>query len=109
MGIARCCGAQIALAKILMRSVHRLVATGVLGPLIVFIRIFLRRILKDYFEYYECSRTHLALERDATGNESDSISRPGKVVELRRWWLHHRYEQRAAYTSALPDRYPYYN
>ena len=57
----------------------------------------LRRVLKSYFQYYESSRTHLSLEKDAP------ISRPvqppsfGKVVEVPMvGGLHHRYERRAA-------------
>ena len=52
---------------------------------------------RDYFEYYECSRTHLALEKDAP--ECRAIQSPdlGKVVELGQvGGLHHRYERRAA-------------
>jgi len=57
----------------------------------------LRRILRAYFEYYECSRTHLALEKDAP--ESRAIQPPelGVVVELPQvGGLHHRYQRRAA-------------
>jgi putative transposase len=41
-----------------------------LDHVIIFNGSSLRRILNDYFEYYERSRTHLALEKDAP------ISRP---------------------------------
>jgi len=57
----------------------------------------LRRIIKSYFQYYEHSRTHLALEKDA--RESRAIQHPelGVVVELPQvGGLHHRYERRAA-------------
>jgi putative transposase len=57
----------------------------------------LRRILKSYFEYYERSRTHLSLEKDAP------ISRPvqplgtGRIVGIPQvGGLHHRYERVAA-------------
>jgi putative transposase len=57
----------------------------------------LRRVLKSYFEYYERSRTHLSLDKDAP------ISRPiqppalGRIVELLQvGGLHHRYERIAA-------------
>ena len=68
-----------------------------LDHIIVFNESSLRRILKDYFEYYEHSRTHLALSKDAP--ESRAIQPPevGVVVELPQVsGLHHRYERRAA-------------
>jgi putative transposase len=68
-----------------------------LDHIIVFNESSLRRILKDYFEYYERSRTHLALGKDAP--ECRAIQSPdlGKVVELPQvGGLHHRYERRAA-------------
>ena len=64
---------------------------------IVFNETGLRRILKSYFEYYERSRTHLSLGKDAP------ISRPiqpvgtGRIVEIPQvGGLHHRYERVAA-------------
>jgi hypothetical protein len=50
--------------------------------IIVFNESSLRRILKAYFEYYEHSRTHLALAKDAP--ESRTIQPPalGTVIEL---------------------------
>src|ERR1700682_4426738 len=68
-----------------------------LDHVVVFNESSLRHILKAYFEYYEHSRTHLALEKDAP--ESRGIQSPamGKVVQLRQvGGLHHRYERRAA-------------
>jgi transposase InsO family protein len=57
----------------------------------------LRRILKSYFEYYEESRTHLSLKKDAP------ISRPiqpmgtGAIIAIPRGGgLDHRYERIAA-------------
>src|SRR5215469_12081677 len=57
----------------------------------------LRRILKSYFDYYEQTRTHLSLDKDAP------ISRPvqppeiGRIVEVPQvGGLHHRYERIAA-------------
>ena len=57
----------------------------------------LRRILKSYFDYYERSRTHLSLGKDAP------ISRPvehvgsGRIVAIPQvGGLHHRYERLAA-------------
>jgi putative transposase len=53
-----------------------------LDHIIVLNESSLRRILKAYFEYYEQSRTHLALEKDAP--EARAIQPPalGTVVEL---------------------------
>jgi transposase InsO family protein len=68
-----------------------------LDHIIVFNEASLRRIVKTYFEYYERSRTHLALAKDAP--ESRAIQPPalGTVVGLPQvGGLHHRYERRAA-------------
>jgi putative transposase len=57
----------------------------------------LRRILNAYFEYYEQSRTHLALEKDAPASRTIHPPELGDVVELPQvGGLHHRYERRAA-------------
>jgi putative transposase len=57
----------------------------------------LRRILKSYFEYYERTRTHLGLGKDAP------ISRPvqpvgtGRILAIPQvGGLHYRYERVAA-------------
>ena len=68
-----------------------------LDHLIVVNESSLRRILSSYFEYYQRSRTHLALGKDAP--ESRAVHPPewGVVVELPRvGGLHHCYERRAA-------------
>ncbi len=64
---------------------------------IVFHEAGLRRILKDYFEFYERCRTHLSLEKDAP------VSRPveppplGHVIEIPKvGGLHHLYKRKAA-------------
>jgi len=57
----------------------------------------LKRILKTYFEYYEHSRTHLSLEKDAPVSRSVQLPELGRVIELPQvGGLHHRYERRAA-------------
>ncbi|HEY6305680.1 MAG TPA: integrase core domain-containing protein [Candidatus Angelobacter sp.] len=68
-----------------------------LDHVLIFNQRGLRRILQLYFGYYERSRTHLSLAKDAP------ISRPvqppslGRVVEMSQvGGLHHRYERRAA-------------
>jgi len=68
-----------------------------LDHIIVFNESSLRRILKAYFEYYERSRTHLALEKDVPASRAIQPRALGKVVQLRQvGGLHHRYERRAA-------------
>jgi len=75
---------------------HRLAATG-LDHIIVFNESSLRHILKAYFDYYEHSRTHLALEKDAPESRAIQPREAGIVVELPQMGgLHHRYERRAA-------------
>src|SRR6267378_4061838 len=57
----------------------------------------LRRVLKLYFEYYERTRTHLSLDKDAPIPRRVQPPELGKVVELPQvGGLHHRYERRAA-------------
>ncbi|HXN22723.1 MAG TPA: hypothetical protein VOA41_08280 [Candidatus Dormibacteraeota bacterium] len=65
--------------------------------MIVFNESSLQRILNLYFAYYQRSRTHLSLAKDAP--EPRQIQRPelGEVIELPQvGGLHHRYERRAA-------------
>ena len=57
----------------------------------------LRRILKSYFQYYERTRTHLALEKDAPEGRAIQPPEVGVVLEFPEvGGLHHRYERRAA-------------
>ena len=68
-----------------------------LDHIIVFNESSLRHILKAYFEYYEHSRTHLALEKDTPEARAIQPREAGIVVELPPvGGLHHRYERRAA-------------
>jgi hypothetical protein len=65
--------------------------------IIIFNESSLRRILKAYFDYYEHSRTHLALEKDAPESRAIQRAELGTLIELPRvGGLHHRYERRAA-------------
>ena len=67
-----------------------------LDHIIVFNESSLKRILKAYFEYYEHSRTHLALEKDAPVSRAVQLPELGRVIELPQvGGLHHRYERRA--------------
>src|SRR5207245_11292037 len=68
-----------------------------LDHVIVFNESSLRQILRSYFDYYQGSRTHVALAKDAP--ESRAVQPPelGPVIELPQvGGLHHRYERRAA-------------
>jgi putative transposase len=57
----------------------------------------LRRILKSYFEYYECSRTHLSLGKDAPVERPIQPAGTGRIVSIPQvGGLHHRYERIAA-------------
>ncbi len=84
---------QNAYAERLVGSIRR----ECLDHVIVFSEPSLRRILSSYFDYYQRSRTHLSLAKDAP--ESRSVQPPelGEVIEPPRvGGLHHRYERRAA-------------
>jgi putative transposase len=68
-----------------------------LDHMIIFNEASLRRILKTYFEYYEHSRTHLPLEKDAPTSRTVQHPELGSIVALSQvGGLHHRYERRAA-------------
>ena len=57
----------------------------------------LPRILQSYFEYYERSRTHLALSKDAPVPRPVEKPANGRIVELAQvGGLHHRYQRCAA-------------
>jgi hypothetical protein len=57
----------------------------------------LRRILKDYFAYYERCRTHLSLEKDAPVSRLVEPPSLGHVIEiLKVGGLHHFYTRKAA-------------
>ena len=57
----------------------------------------LSRILSDYIRYYNCSRTHLALDKDAPDPRVAHARELGEVIARPEvGGLHHRYERRAA-------------
>lgn len=57
----------------------------------------LRCNLKSYFGYYQYSRTHLSLDKDAPDPRAIQPSELGALVEIpEAGGLHHRYERRAA-------------
>jgi transposase InsO family protein len=79
---------QNAFAERLIGSIRR----ECLDHVVVFDRQHLTRILKKYFAYYDRSRTHLALAKDAP--EPRAIMSKGKIIALSQvGGLHHRYER----------------
>ena len=69
-----------------------------LDHVIVWNETSLRWILRSYFHYYEKSRTHLALAKDAPEPRGvDDGPENGRIVGIPQvGGLHHRYERRAA-------------
>jgi putative transposase len=68
-----------------------------LDHLIVLNESGLRRILRSYSDYYEHSRTHLSLEKDAPVARPIQPIETGPVVAIPQvGGLHHRYERIAA-------------
>jgi putative transposase len=68
-----------------------------LDHVIVISEAGLRRVLKTYFDYYDRSRTHLALGKDAPAHRAIQPPALGKVIEIPQvGGLHHRYERRAS-------------
>ena len=68
-----------------------------LDHMIVFNERHLRRILRAYFAYYNETRTHLALSKDAPFPRATSPPSDGAIVAIPQvGGLHHRYERRAA-------------
>jgi putative transposase len=68
-----------------------------LDHVIVLGEVGLRRILKSYFRYYDQTRTHLALEKDAPVPRPVQPPNLGRVVAFPQvGGLHYRYERRAA-------------
>jgi putative transposase len=64
---------------------------------IIFNETSLRRVLKSYFDYYELSRTHLSLDKDAPIPRPVQPLGAGRIVEIPLiGGLHHRYERVAA-------------
>ncbi len=57
----------------------------------------LRRLVADYLDYYQLSRTHLSLGKDSPDPRDVQPPALGEVVELPKvGGLHHRYKRRAA-------------
>ena len=57
----------------------------------------LRRVLKDYFEYYNRWHVHQSLEMDAPAGRKTQNKEEGNVIAIPHvGGLHHHYERRAA-------------
>lgn len=68
-----------------------------LDHVIVWNESSLHRVLQNYFEYYERSRTHLALNKDAPVSRPVEEPANGRIVEVAQvGGLHHRYQRCAA-------------
>jgi transposase InsO family protein len=68
-----------------------------LDHVIVFSAGGLQRLLKQYVEYYQRSRTHLALDKDAPVSRAAASSTAGRVIAIPQvGGLQHRYERTAA-------------
>ena len=68
-----------------------------LDHVMVFNESGLRRILKSYFDYYQHSRTHLSLAKDAPVSRPIQPRGTGSIVAIPQvGGLHHRYERVAA-------------
>ena len=68
-----------------------------LNHLIVLGERHLRRILQSYVDYYNETRTHLSLDKDAPSKRPIQLPDQGKIIELKRvGGLHHEYVRQAA-------------
>jgi putative transposase len=68
-----------------------------LDHVIIFTASGLQRLLERYVDYYELSRTHLALDKDAPVSRPISPSTAGTIIAIPQvGGLHHRYERVAA-------------
>jgi transposase InsO family protein len=80
--------------------IERFIGSGrreCLDHMIIFHAAGLRDVLKRYVEYYEGSRTHLALDKDAPLSRAVSPPPTGRVIAIPLVsGLHHRYERTAA-------------
>jgi putative transposase len=68
-----------------------------LDHVIIFTEAGLERVLTRYVDYYERSRTHLSLDKDAPASRPVSPACAGPIIAIPQVnGLHHRYERRAA-------------
>jgi transposase InsO family protein len=84
---------QNAYVERVIGSIHR----DCLDHVIIFNERYLRRILRDYFDYYHSCRTHLSLNKDSPEARSVEPGALGNIAALPRvGGLHHRYMRAAA-------------
>jgi putative transposase len=80
--------------------VERFIGSGrreCLDHVIILTATGLQRIVKRYVEYYQRSRTHLALDKDAPVSRAVSPSTGGSIIAIPHvGGLHYRYERTAA-------------
>ncbi len=68
-----------------------------LDHVIVLSEQHVRRILREYFDYYHSYRTHLSLEKDTPDTRATERPEMGKVIAVPKvGGLHHRYMRQAA-------------
>ncbi len=68
-----------------------------LDHIVIFNECHLRRVLSSYVDYYQSTRTHLALDKDCPDSRPVMPPGIGKVVAIPQvGGLHHRYERLAA-------------
>ena len=68
-----------------------------LDRVIIFSEAHLRRVLKEYFEYYNHYRVHQSLEMDAPEGRKNQTFEEGNVIAIPHvGGLHHHYERKAA-------------
>ena len=68
-----------------------------LNDVVVINEWHLRRILRSYVGYYNRSRTHLSLDKDAPERRPTQDLQAGRIIQIPEvGGLHHRYERVAA-------------
>jgi transposase InsO family protein len=68
-----------------------------LDHIVIFNERHLRRVLSSYIDYYQCTRTHLSLDKDCPNSRPIQHRSVGRVVAIPKvGGLHHRYERLAA-------------
>jgi putative transposase len=72
----------IALAECARRTLIGSIRRECLDDVIILHESGLRRVLRSYFEYYERSRTHLGLGKDAPIQRAVEPPELGRVMEL---------------------------
>ena len=93
-GFAKCSRHGSRLGKIPTSSDSGSIRRECLDHVIVLNETSLRRTLKSYFAYYEGTRTHLSLGKDAPVSRPVQATKTGRIVEIPQvGGLRHRYER----------------